>query len=130
MKIRLLQIGIQLSILATFFFKGFNYNLNSEAKIPITGFEALFKNQYWIIGNIFIWIILLATIFHLFTQIVAYINPNVYKKLENILTATIIIELVAGLLVVTFLGTYLELVGMFMVGFIVLSTYVKYKFEI
>ncbi len=130
MKIRLLQIGIQISILTTFFYKGFNYHLDNDVKIPITGFEALFKNQYWIIGNILIWLILLITLFHLFTQVLAYINPQLYKKIDNFLTAAIIIELVAGLLVVTFLGTYLELVGMSMVGFIVLGTYVKYKFEL
>ena len=130
MRIRLLQIGVQLSILITFFFKGFNYHLEDGVEIPITGFAALIQNEYWIIGNLLIWFILIISTFHLITQVIAYVDLTLYKKLDPVLTAAIIIELVAGLLVVTFLGTYLELVGLFMIGFIVLGTYLKYKFDL
>jgi hypothetical protein len=130
MKFRLLQIAIQLSIINTFFLKSFIYHLEDGTKIPITGFEALLKNEYLIIGNLLIWLILIISIYHLVTQIIASINPVFYKKLDQSLTAAIIIELVSGLLVVTLLGTYLELLGMIMIGFIVVGTYVKHKFDL
>jgi hypothetical protein len=130
MKFRFLQITIQLSIISTFFFNSFNYHLDDGTRIPITGFEALLKNEYWIVGNLLIWLILIISVVHLITQIVASVNPKIYNKIEQSLTAAIIIELVAGLLVVTLLGTYLELLGMIMIGFVVLGTYVKYKFDL
>jgi hypothetical protein len=129
MKIRFLQILVQIGIIATFFFKGFNYHIEGDIKIPITGFEALVTNEYLIIGNVLIGLILIISIFHLITQIISLIDMPLYEKLDQSLTAAIIIELVAGLLVVTFLGTYLELLGMLMIGFIVLSTYIRYKFD-
>jgi hypothetical protein len=130
MKFRLLQITIQLSIISSFFLKSFNYHLQDGTKIPITGFQALLTNEYWIIGNLLIWLILIISSYHLVTQIIALINPLLYKKLDQSLTAAIIIELIAGLVVVTLLGTYLELLGMMMIGFVVSGTYLKYKFDL
>jgi len=97
--------------------------------IPITGLEALIKNEYFIVGNIFIWTILLGSIYHLVVQVFLFIKPKLMEKLEPSLVAVIIIQLFFGLFVVTFLGKYLELLGIIMVGLIVFTAYLKHTYK-
>lgn len=128
MKSRYVQIFVQFLIILTFFFKSFNYHIGTTV-IPITGFEALIKNEYFIVGNIFIWTILLGSIYHLVVQVFLFIKPKLMEKLEPSLVAVIIIQLFFGLFVVTFLGKYLELLGIIMVGLIVFTAYLKHTYK-
>jgi hypothetical protein len=128
MKSRYVQIFVQFLIIVTFFFKSFNYHIGTEV-IPITGFEALVKNEYFIVGNIFIWTILIGSIYHILVQVFLFIKPNLLEKLDPTLVAIIIIELFFGLFIVTFLGRYLELLGIIMVGLIVFSAYLKHTYK-
>ncbi len=125
MKSRFLQTFIQFLIIISFFFKTFNYHLGTTV-IPITGFEALIKNEYFIIGNIFIWTILLGSIYHLLVQVFIFIKPKLHEKLDVSKTAMISIQLFFGLFIVTFLGRYLELLGIIMIGLIVFGAYLRY----
>jgi hypothetical protein len=129
MRIRFLQIGVQLTIVVLYFFNIMNYEEQGE-KIPITGFKALITNEYFIIGNIFLAIVLLASIYHLLTQIIALINEKFYAKLDQSLTIVVNIQLFIGLFVVTFIGLNLEMLGLAMVGLVVFGAFMKYKFKL
>jgi len=128
MKIKYLQIIVQFSIIISFFFNTFNYHLGN-AVIPITGFEALIKNEYFIIGNIFIWTILIGSIYHFIVQVFLFIKPKLQDKLDNSITAIVSIQLFFGLFIVTFLGRYLEILGIIVIGLIVLGAYLRYKYK-
>jgi hypothetical protein len=129
MKMRFAQMGLQLLLIISFFFNIMNYHVD-DVEIPITGFEAIFKNEYFIIGNIFLVIILLVSFFHLIAEIIAVSKPLLYKKLETSLMIIINLQLLTGMLIATFLGTYLEILGILMIGFIVASAYLKHKFKL
>jgi uncharacterized paraquat-inducible protein A len=126
---RFAQMGLQILLIASFFFKIMNYHVG-DIEIPITGFEAIMKNEYFIIGNLFLLLILLVSVFHLIAEIIAVTKPNQYKKLETTLMILINLQLFTGMLVATFLGTYLELLGILMIGLIVASAYLKHKFKL
>jgi len=128
MKIKYLQITVQFLIVISFFFKTFNYHIGL-AVIPITGFEALIKNEYFVIGNIFIWTILLGSIYHLVVQVFLLTKPKLQDKLDNSITAIVSIQLFFGLFIVTFLGRYLEILGIIVIGLIVLGAYLRYKYK-
>lgn len=128
MKSRYLQVFIQFLIIISFFFKTFNYHLGLEV-IPITGFEALIKNEYFIIGNVFIWTIFLGSIYQMVVQVFLFIKPKFQNKMDASLTGATSIQLFIGLFVVTFLGRYLELLGIIMIGLIVFAAYLRYKFK-
>ncbi len=129
MNMRFAQMGLQILLITSFFFKIMNYHVG-DIEIPITGFEAIMKNEYFIIGNLFLVIILLVSVFHLIAEIIAVTKPNQYKKLETTLMILINVQLFTGMLVATFLGTYLELLGILMIGLIVASAYLKHKFKL
>ena len=129
MNMRFAQMGLQILLITSFFFKIMNYHVG-DVEIPITGFEAITKNEYFIIGNIFLVIILLVSVFHLIAEIIAVTKPNQYKKLETTLMILINVQLFTGMLVATFLGTYLEILGILMIGLIVASAYLKHKFKL
>jgi len=129
MKMRFAQMGLQLLLIISFFFNIMNFHVG-DVEIPITGFEAIFKNEYFIIGNIFLVIILLVSILHLIAEIIAVSKPLLYKKLETSLMILINLQLLTGMLIATFLGTYLEILGILMIGLIVASAYLKHKFKL
>jgi len=126
---RFAQMGLQLLLIISFFFNIMNFHVG-DVEIPITGFEAIFKNEYFIIGNIFLVIILLVSILHLIAEIIAVSKPLLYKKLETSLMILINLQLLTGMLIATFLGTYLEILGILMIGLIVASAYLKHKFKL
>ena len=128
MKIKYLQIIVQFLIVISFFFNTFNYHVGTLV-IPIRGFEALVKNEYFIVGNIFIWTILLGSFYHLIVQVFLLVKPNLQEKLDNSLTAVVTIQLFFGLFIVTFLGRYLEILGIVVIGLIVLGAYLRYKYK-
>jgi uncharacterized paraquat-inducible protein A len=129
MNMRFAQMGLQLLLIISFFFNIMNYHVG-DIEIPITGFEAIFKNEYFVIGNIFLVIILLVSVFHLIAEIIAVTKPELYKKLETTLMMLINLQLLTGMLIATFLGTYLELLGILVIGLIVASAYLKHKFKL
>ncbi|MDI6453296.1 hypothetical protein [Peloplasma aerotolerans] len=126
---RFAQIGIQLLIVSSYFFNIMNYD-DQGTKITITGFEAIITNEYFIFGNIFLAIVLLSSLYHLITQVIALFNKPLYDKLDQSLTIAVNIQLFIGLFVVTFIGLYLEMLGLAMVGLVVLGAFIKYKFKL
>jgi hypothetical protein len=129
MRMRFAQIGIQLLIVSSYFFNIMNYD-DQGTKITITGFEAIITNEYFIFGNIFLAIVLLTSLYHFITQVIALFNKPLYDKLDQSLTIAVNIQLFIGLFVVTFIGLYLEMLGLAMVGLVVLGAFIKYKFKL
>jgi hypothetical protein len=57
------------------------------------------------------------------------ISKKVNPKLETSLVIILNLQLFFGLFVVTFLGRYLEILGIFVVGLIILGAVIKYKYK-
>lgn len=119
---------IQTSIVGSFFLKIFNHKIDGQG-IPITGFEALITNNYYIIGNVFIWTMLLGSLYHLTAIILATINQKFKDRLETSLVIVINLQLFFGLFLVTFLGWAIEPLGLGVIGLIIVGAYIKYKYQ-
>jgi hypothetical protein len=127
MKKSVIHLLLQCLILGSFFIKGFQFKINNllQEASPI---QAIFSDSFPIIGRIVLVYIFLSVLFHLVTLVMQLINRELSKKTDDILTAVITIQMIAGLLVVTFVGTYLLMGGFLMIGLIVLSIFLKYKY--
>lgn len=128
MKYKYLQLLIQVSVIGLFFFNLFHYIENHE-KVVITGYQALVQNSYFIIGNVMIWVILLSSIFHLITLILDFMRQQSNPQLKHLSTMAVNIQLFIGLFIVTFLGRYLEYLGILMIAIVMIGAFVKHKYE-
>ncbi|MBE0700884.1 MAG: hypothetical protein IH571_04280 [Acholeplasmataceae bacterium] len=137
MKFKIIQAGIQLLIVISFFFNLFNTQHSllgdqSETitiKTPISGFQALIDGSFFVFGNILIWALLLASAYHLLSQIMTFAYPDLYVKLETSLTIVINLQIFFGLFVVTLMGRFLEIPGMVMIALIIAGAFLRYKFK-
>ncbi|MFP4177545.1 MAG: hypothetical protein ACLFTZ_02165 [Acholeplasmataceae bacterium] len=125
MRYRIVQIVVQAVIVLSYFAKGFSDQDSDGSRVPITGIEALVSDHYFIIGNIIIALVLLCAIAIILMEIQAIRSGMSAKQA----VAAINIEIVSGLLLVTLLGTYLEFIGMAVVGLIVLGAFINYRYE-
>lgn len=123
MKKSIVLIGIQIIIVILFFLPMMNYRIQDD-KVVISGIEAIFTNEYFIIGNILLAIIFVSSVFILLGLIYEAIKKD--KKYDDILTTITNIKLFSGLITVTFLGTYLEWIGLVLIALLVLNTYLNY----
>lgn len=123
----LLYIVLQLAILSTFFFPGFTIT-KGDVTEGIIGIEAIVRSEFPLIGRIVLVYIFLSVIFHLGTLIYEIIKKTVPEKLDQSLTFILTLQMIAGLLVVTFMGTFTHFFGFMMIGLIVLSIFAKYKY--
>jgi hypothetical protein len=128
MKLKILQTLIQGSIISLYFFNIFNY-FENETKYLVTGFKAIITNEYYYIGNIMIIVVLLAAVTQFIFLLISFFNLKFYQSKEDLLVTIINIELVIGLLMVTFLGINLEWLGILMIFLIILSAVIKHKFK-
>jgi len=127
MKKLIIHLLLQCLILSSFFIKGFQLKINNifEEVSPI---NAIFSDYFPVIGRIVLTYIFLSVLFHLIALVIQLLTHQLSKKLDDILTGVITIQMIAGLLVVTFVGTYLLMGGFLMIGLIVLSIFLKYKY--
>ena len=130
MKVKWILILLHALIISTFFLEGFHYEGTNQTVIYVTGFEAIFINKFWIIGNIAIAYILLASVFQLSVLLLEMVTKGVIKGFEKHTIAVVNIQLLFGLIVVSLLGTFISFPPMFMVGFVAFSAYLKYKFNV
>jgi hypothetical protein len=126
MRYRMAQIFVQAVIILSYFAKGFNYHESDRSRVPITGIDALISNHYFVIGNLIIALVLVCATAIILMEIQAIRKKTTAKQAVIVVN----IEIVSGLLLVTLLGTYLEFIGMAMVGLIVLGAFINYKYEI
>jgi len=128
MKLKILQLTLQGTIIGLYFTNMFNY-YDNENKVLVSGFKAIITNQYYYIGNIMILAVLLAAVFQFVFLVISFFNLEYYKRKDDLLVTIINIEIVVGLLMVTFLGIHLEWLGILVIAIIILSTLIKHKFK-
>ncbi|TNF09160.1 MAG: hypothetical protein EP317_01510 [Bacillota bacterium] len=122
-----LYIVLQLAILTTFFFPGFTIT-KGDVTEGVIGIEAIVRSDFPWIGRFVLLYILLSVIFHLLTLIYELVKRTLPEKLDQTLTVILTLQMIAGLLVVTFMGTFTHFFGFMMIGLILLSIFTKYKY--
>lgn len=137
MKFNIAQLIIQGAVIGTFALNSFNYQYNIVGedessqiiKVPISGFEAITSGHFFTLGSVVVAVLLLSAIYHLVAQTIILLNKNTAIKLAPSIIVITNIQMVAGLLTVTLLGTFLEVFGFVMIGLIVLGAIIKYRFQ-
>lgn len=94
----------------------------------LTGIRAVLSSDFPLIGRIVLVYIFISVIFHLVVLVYELIKKNIPKSLDDTLTALVTIQMISGLLVVTFIGTFLLFGGFLMIGIIIVSVFAKYKY--
>lgn len=124
MKLKVVQLLVQILIITTYFFPMFYPTENSDS---ISGFNALFHPGFMIYGNILIILVLLLTGYRLVYSSLNLAIPTKIKKLEDLTTGLIIIQMIAAILMVTLLGLRLDWMGMVLIGLVAGSVFLEYK---
>jgi len=114
-------------VLASFFFHTFNYHMEvldlvgnpMTVRVPVTGIEALTSGHFFIFGNILIWGVFLASVVLLILWVTDIVHPGRRNDTApyHIMVSTI--QIGFAILVATLLGTFLELLGMAVIGLVV-----------
>jgi hypothetical protein len=115
----------QALIIISYFFDILKDGRSDEA-LPVMGFRALFLNEYLIIGNILMALILLSAVGMVFLFLRIIIANEVTEKQDQMMTIFSNIQLFSGMIFATFLGTFLAFAGYIMIALIVISAYVNY----
>ena len=123
MKFKTLQFIIVIGILVCFFLPMFEVE-----ELSLTGVQAIFSSEILLFGNIILSIVLLTTICHLIFMIINIFKIGQTEALESTTNIVVNISLIAGLLMVTFLGWYTNIVAIICVILMIASAYVRYKF--
>jgi hypothetical protein len=127
MKKTLLYIALQIAILTTFFFPGYTIT-KGDVTEGVIGFDAMMRSDFPLIGRIVLSYIVLSVIFHLFVLIYELTKKHLPEKIDQVLTIILTLQMIAGLLVVTFMGTFTHFFGFLMIGLVILSIFLKYKY--
>jgi hypothetical protein len=93
---------------------------------PVMGYRALFINEYFIIGNILMALILIAAIGMVLIFIRGLVHQDDDQKYDQKMTILSNIQLFSGMIFATFLGTFLAFFGYILIALIVLSAYTNY----
>lgn len=122
-------VFLYLFIILTFAFDSYYYEIGSDI-VHVTGFEAIFVNQFYIIGNILMVMILLTVSYQIVVQTIVNLTNKKDERLHKSLIIISNIQLFTGIIMITFLGTFMSITAMLMIGLIVLNTFIKYKFNL
>lgn len=123
MKFKTLQFIIIMGILACFFLTMFEVEEQS-----LTGIQAIFSSDILLFGNIILGVVFLTTIGHLIFMIIGVFKIGQTEAIETTTNMVVNISLIAGLLMITFLGWYTNIVAIICVILMIGSAYVRYKF--
>ena len=123
MKFKMIQFVIVVGILTCFFLPMFNVE-----ETTLTGFEAIFSNDILLFGNIVLAVVLVMTALHLMLMAFEVFKSKRSDSLEEGTNMVVNIGLIAGLLMVTFLGWYTNIISIVCVLLMIGSAYVRYKY--
>ncbi len=121
---RLTLLLLDLVIFVHFFLPIFHL---SKINVTLTGFQGLLNPNLLVLGNITLWVLLLALGVQILFRVLGWIRNE--TKWNDVTIMTTNLMLISGLVVVTFLGTYLNWIGIIMIGLIVLGTYLNHKMK-
>lgn len=97
-----------------------------EVTIMFNGFEAIIQGDYLIIGNIVIALVILGSLFHLVVLVFELLSHKLSKTYESLTNIVVNITVILSFVMVTFLGTFLELIGYIILVLLIVSTYLRY----
>lgn len=124
MKLNILRFFIQSFLIVLFFFPIIHQK--DDITIMFNGFEAVIQGDYLIIGNIVIALVILGSIFHLVVLAFELLSKDQSKKYEISTNIVVNITVILSFVMVTFLGTFLELMGYIILVLLIISTYLRY----
>ena len=124
MKLKALRLIVQIA-LSLLFFLPMMHQRNLD-EISLTGFQAVIQGDYFVIGNIVIALVILGILIHLGFIVYEMVRFENYKKIESKVNILVNLTVFFSLIIITFLGTFLELFGYMVVALIILSTYLRY----
>ena len=124
MKLNALRIFIQIILITLFFFPMMHQK--DEVTIMFNGFEAIVKGDYMIIGNIVIALVMLGSLFHLIVLVFELLSHKLSKTYESLTNIVVNVTVILSFVMVTFLGTFLELIGYIILVLLIVSTYLRY----
>ena len=124
MKLKVLRLIVQIA-LSVLFFLPMMHQRNLE-EVTFTGFQAIIQGDYFVIGNIVIALVMLGILIHLGFIVYEMVRFENYKKIESKVNILVNLTVFFSLIIITFLGTFLELFGYMVVVLIILSTYLRY----
>lgn len=124
MKLKVLRLIVQIALSALFFLPMMHQRNLDE--ISLTGFKAVIQGDYFVIGNIVIALVMLGILIHLGFIVYEMVRFENYKKIESKVNILVNLTVFFSLIIITFLGTFLELFGYMVVALIILSTYLRY----
>lgn len=124
MKLKALRLIVQIA-LSLLFFLPMMHQRNLD-EISLTGFQAVIQGDYFVIGNIVIALVILGILIHLGFIVYEMLRFENYKKIESKVNILVNLTVFFSLIIITFLGTFLELFGYMVVALIILSTYLRY----
>ena len=124
MKLKVLRLIVQIA-LSVLFFLPMMHQRNLD-EISLTGFQAVIQGDYFVIGNIVIALVILGIFIHLGFIVYEMVRFENYKKIESKVNILVNLTVFFSLIIITFLGTFLELFGYMVVALIILSTYLRY----
>lgn len=115
----------QALIVISYFFNIIKDGRGEDAS-PVMGFVALFQNQYLIIGNVLLLLILTCAVGMILVFMKIFISGEVSEKQDQSLTVLSNIQLLSGMIFATFLGTFLAFPGYILIALIAISAYINY----
>lgn len=120
-----LRLFVQTILTALFFFPIIYQEVGSE-KIEINAITAILQGDYLIIGNIVIALVLIGVILHEVSLIIGLFNHPFETKIESTMNIIVNLTVIFGLVMTTFLGTFLTWLGYGLIACLILSTYLRY----
>lgn len=124
MKFKALRLIIQLILFGLFFLPVMHQRELEDTLF--SGFQAVLKGDYFVFGNIVIALVILGIAVHLGFILYEIFSFENYKKIEPKVNIIVNLTVFFSLIIITFLGTFLELTGYFVIALIILSTYLRY----
>lgn len=123
MKFKILQFIVILGILTCFFLPMFDVEEES-----LTGIQAIFSGDILLLGNIILGIVFITTVLHLVFMIVESFKIGQTESVESTTNIIVNLSLIAGLIMITFLGWYTNIIAIISVILMIASAYIRYKF--
>lgn len=122
-KYKAIQVVLLASLITCFFFPMFSVN-----DVIITGFKATFDAQMLFLGNMTMVIIVLVAILHFLFSIYHLFKKQVDDALNLAINLMTNLQLIAGMILITFLGLSTNYIAWISVGLMVLIAVNRYRY--
>jgi hypothetical protein len=125
MILKVSRFVVQILLTALFFFPIVYLEVGAE-RVEMNAIDAIIKGDYLILGNVVIAFVLLGVILHLISLGVGLIHHDLEEKMESWMNLIVNLTVIFGLVMTTFLGTFLTWWGYGLIACLIVSTYLRY----